>query len=147
MALKDKYLTISEFAKELGVTRQTVSRWIKGHKLSAEKIGREVLIKKRELSRFPRHKLSVMFAKEMDVQFIKFIRSHYGYSEDDKIEPIGDDFVVTKSDGTCDVVQILEGSITVDIDESTRVGAIKITVKNVKREPYKQSSENKKGGK
>ena len=40
MALKDKYLTISEAAKELGVTRQSISRWIKEGRVTAEKIGR-----------------------------------------------------------------------------------------------------------
>ena len=46
VALKDKYWTVTQAAKEFGVTRQTVSRWIKDGKLSADKVGRTVLINK-----------------------------------------------------------------------------------------------------
>lgn len=58
MDLKDKYLTISEAAKELGVTRQTISRWIRDGKLEAEQVGREKLINKKSLERFLRKKFN-----------------------------------------------------------------------------------------
>ena len=51
VTLKDKYFAISETARELNVTRQTISRWIKQGRLSAERIGRETLITKREVQR------------------------------------------------------------------------------------------------
>ena len=46
MALKDEYFTISEAAKDIGVTRQTISRWIIERNIPAEKVGRVTLIKK-----------------------------------------------------------------------------------------------------
>jgi excisionase family DNA binding protein len=49
MPLKDQYMTISQAAKHLGVTRQTVSRWINAGDISAEKVGREKLIPKGEV--------------------------------------------------------------------------------------------------
>ena len=51
MAIKNKYLTVSEAARLLGVTRQTISRWMSDKKLRGEKIGREVLINKKTLSK------------------------------------------------------------------------------------------------
>jgi excisionase family DNA binding protein len=44
MALKDEYFTISQAAKELATTRQTVARWIESGNMPAEKVGREKLI-------------------------------------------------------------------------------------------------------
>ncbi len=46
MSLKDSYFTVTQAAKELGVTRKTISRWLVDGKLSAEKVGREKLIPK-----------------------------------------------------------------------------------------------------
>ncbi len=52
MAIKDEYFTISETAKELGVTRQTISRWVAKGKITTEKIGRERLIKKEDIEKY-----------------------------------------------------------------------------------------------
>ncbi len=52
MALKDTYFTISEAAKQLKVTRQTISRWVAKGNIPAEKIGREVLIKRGDLHKY-----------------------------------------------------------------------------------------------
>ncbi len=49
MALKDEYLTVSQVAKEFGVTRQTVSRWIANGYVDVERIGRVALIPKRDV--------------------------------------------------------------------------------------------------
>ncbi len=49
MPLMDSYFTVSQAAKELGVTRKTISRWLVDGKLSAERVGREKLIKKGEV--------------------------------------------------------------------------------------------------
>jgi excisionase family DNA binding protein len=49
MALKDKYLTITQAAERMLVSRQTISRWITEGKLSAEKVGREKLIPKHQI--------------------------------------------------------------------------------------------------
>lgn len=58
MAIKDRYFTISESAKALGVTRQTISRWIKEGKIPSEKVGRETLIKKKDLLKYHSSKLT-----------------------------------------------------------------------------------------
>jgi len=57
MAIKDRYWTISEAAKQFKVTRQTISRWIAEGKIPTEKVGREILIKKKDLSEFYRKRL------------------------------------------------------------------------------------------
>ena len=62
MALKDKYFTIHEAAKQFNVTRQTISRWIAGGKIPVEKVGRETLIKRKDLSEFYRKRLSEVAA-------------------------------------------------------------------------------------
>jgi len=58
MALKDNYFTISEAARELNVTRQTISRWVANGRLAGEKIGRETLISRKELFEYQRHQLT-----------------------------------------------------------------------------------------
>jgi len=58
MALKDDYITITEAAKQLKVTRQTISRWVAKGYVPGEKIGRETLIKKKDLQKYHRWKLS-----------------------------------------------------------------------------------------
>jgi excisionase family DNA binding protein len=49
MQITDYFLTISQTAKLLNVTRQTISRWVKVGQLNSQHIGREVLISKREI--------------------------------------------------------------------------------------------------
>jgi len=58
MALKDKYLTISQAATELNVTRQTISRWIAKKYVPAERIGRVALVKKEDLHKYHTWRLS-----------------------------------------------------------------------------------------
>jgi len=65
MAIKDKYFTISEAAREMNVTRQTISRWISQGKLVGEKIGRETLIKKKDLSEYQQQQLIGVAAEQI----------------------------------------------------------------------------------
>jgi excisionase family DNA binding protein len=58
MGIKDEYVTISEAARLLDVTRQTVSRWIKERKFNTQKVGREILIRKDELRKFQGQRVS-----------------------------------------------------------------------------------------
>ena len=58
MAIKDDYFTLSEAARELGVTRQTISRWISQGKLTGERVGRETLIKKEGLFEYERNRFT-----------------------------------------------------------------------------------------
>jgi|GEM_PF-4340502 len=62
MALKDSYLTISQAAENLKVTRQTVSRWIAEGKLSAEKVGREKLIPRQDVESFGMQRVAPIFS-------------------------------------------------------------------------------------
>ncbi|KPK23304.1 MAG: hypothetical protein AMJ70_03820 [Dehalococcoidia bacterium SG8_51_3] len=52
MTIKDQYSTITEAALYLGVTRQSISRWIREGKLVPEAIGRVKLIQNSNLHRF-----------------------------------------------------------------------------------------------
>lgn len=63
MALKDKYTTISEVTRELKVTRQTVSRWLRDGKIETEQVGREKLINRKSLERFLEKKVKEIVAK------------------------------------------------------------------------------------
>lgn len=65
MTLKDKYFTILEAAKEFSVTRQTISRWITEDKIPTEKVGREILIKKKDFYEYYRRRLSKAAAKSI----------------------------------------------------------------------------------
>ncbi len=64
MALKDEYFTISEAAKDIGVTRQTISRWIAELDIPVEKIGRVTLIKREDL-KYQRMRLSFAAANQV----------------------------------------------------------------------------------
>ena len=76
MALKDNYITITQAAKQLGVTRQTISRWIvKGYVLG-EKIGRETLIKKRDLQKYHRLKLSEAAADAILAMYLSEVEDY-----------------------------------------------------------------------
>lgn len=143
MALKDKYFTISEAAKELGITRQTVSRWIKDGKLRAETIGREKLIEKEQLSDIHILDNRGIFGKMINAKFIDFLKERY-YSEGDEIKVVGDDFIVTKSNGTQEIVSMGEHTLSFEFDDKKGIVQIKVIVKKVIRKPYKK---NRKGGK
>jgi excisionase family DNA binding protein len=93
MALKDEYFTIAEAAKEVGVTRQTISRWIKDNMLSAEKVGRAVLINKKELYEYNEKRLLEEKRISVEGQLIELIREMCDYADDIEIEFTGLDFV------------------------------------------------------
>lgn len=77
MGLKDTYFTISQAAKQMGVTRQTISRWIEEGKFPAEKIGREVLIKKDDLRKYHWDKLTEMAAENILAIYKAFLKGYY----------------------------------------------------------------------
>jgi excisionase family DNA binding protein len=85
MALKDKYCTISEAAEEVGVTRQTVSRWIKDGKLPVEKIGRETLIEKKVIHKYAEFQRKLPFIKWAAKEAMIALRKKYGYTGEDKM--------------------------------------------------------------
>ena len=94
MTLRDNYCTISEAAKELGVTRQTISRWIRQGKLSGEKIGREIIIRKSELRASQTQRISYVAADKildfLSEEITKYCREKGRITEDEYIRVIGD---------------------------------------------------------
>lgn len=69
MALKDHYLTISQTAELMRVTRQTVSRWVANGQVPTEKVGRETLIDKAALLQYRQASLAENVASQI-VQII-----------------------------------------------------------------------------
>ena len=112
MGLKDDYLTISEAASYIGVTRQTISRWLKKGKLEAEKVGRERVINKKDLVYVHRDERAWEIVNNKIVAgMANDIRKEYGYDKQDKIEMIFHDpsrgfftYIVTRKDGTLDKI-------------------------------------------
>jgi excisionase family DNA binding protein len=64
--LTDEYVTISQAAKAVNVTRQTISRWIRQGKIPAEKIGRETLLEKERLFLLYDEKMRDYFSESID---------------------------------------------------------------------------------
>lgn len=81
MALKDRYMTISEAAQTLETTRQTVSRWIVKGDIPIEKVGREILIDRNDLISLYDEKMYEMFYKVMQVWIRMVI---YDYLQENK---------------------------------------------------------------
>lgn len=115
MALKDSYFTISQAAKHLGVTRQTVSRWVAEGKLLTEKVGRETLIEKAELERYRVDQAILEGATRIIDGMIDFIREKYRYTDEDVVNFIKFDhrktfwFSVKKADSTSEIVAVTIG--------------------------------------
>ena len=118
MALKDEYLTISQAAEELGITRQTISRWVAKGEIQAERIGRETLIHKDELqsieSRFDENIRNYIIKR-----LISNVRKQFHYTREDKIEEIEPSkkflrLSVTRKNGTHEILRVSFIDITKD---------------------------------
>jgi len=130
MALKDVYYTISEAAKELNVSRQTLYRWIADNKIQVEKIGGVTLIEKPKVVEYGVKKFYESAYQVMDSRCIDQIRKQYGYSNEDKIvriEPEDDYLVylVTRKNGRQEKIKI--GDVEVAISVSREQGGVKVT--------------------
>jgi excisionase family DNA binding protein len=116
VALKDSYFTITQAARELGVTRQTISRWIELGKLTAEKVGRETLIAKQEFNKpeFKIQKMRTSVAKQFNKKLLASIKTECGYEDETdlaikEIRPIGKNkanyvLSIMKKDGTRQII-------------------------------------------
>ena len=142
MTLKKLYMTVSESAKEIGISRQTLSRWIAQGKIKTETVGREKLIAKEQLHKYVRY-----YKGENAKSFVRMMNNIIGdiikqqhYSKDDLIKPFGDDYIVTKVDGTMEKVILTGGTLSLDNDKKT----IKIELKDIIRKPYKKEGKKKK---
>ncbi len=104
MALKDKYVTITQAAKQLGVTRQTISRWIVKGRVPGEKIGRETLIKKKDLYKY--HIMKLTYAATDSIMELYTATVADVFREEGRMKPgfhvefpeSGDDNVIHLSD-------------------------------------------------
>jgi excisionase family DNA binding protein len=116
MALKDRYFSVSQAAKEIGVTRQAIHRWIASGKIPAEKVGRETLIAKKDLYKYYRWKLSETAADSIVSLWLGIAEDYCrekGYlTENTKV-----DFV---SDDRSDIVRELSDKERAEIQERFR---------------------------
>ena len=111
MPLREDYLTIAEASKFLGVTRQTVSRWIKEHKFSVEKIGRQMLLDTSDVVEFQTAILGstiLNLIKFLATQHIRYSDAYWGNDVTIKFKKIIDknvyQFTVLKADKTVDII-------------------------------------------
>jgi len=119
MRIADNYYTLSQVADELGVTRQTVSRWIKSKKMPAEKIGREILIEKRivdeERVEHWSNLVRAIMSWHFDADNYRQIREYCHFSDEDKLEihgnPEDKTFLATLKDGTKKKVEVINARI------------------------------------
>jgi excisionase family DNA binding protein len=113
MALKDKYFTISEAAREMDVTRQTISRWIAEGKFLGEKIGRETLIKKDDVYEYQGQRVAASVHNWIVKRVLEWVKAQYHLQEQDEVQlnNIGEDgvlrFNVTTHNGVKDMVNVL----------------------------------------
>lgn len=144
MALKDSYFTISEAAKEIGVARQTISRWITEGKLNAEKVGREMLIEKNELYRHEDERYGKLIYNLLVRLLTNYVREEYNYAKEDTVELIkaGRAFIfsVTRRDGTREKVTVDFDGMSWNEDKQRYF----VEVKKIKKEAYRGSGRMKK---
>ncbi len=76
MALKDEYLTVSQAAEELEVTRQTISRWIAKKFIPVERVGRVALLKKEDLRKYHWLKLAGVTADSILVLYLQIAEDY-----------------------------------------------------------------------
>ena len=153
MVIKDLYFTVSEAAEELGVTRQTIYRWIADNNISTEKIGGVVLIEKSSVKEYGRRKSFESFRNTMDSSLIDTIRKELRYHNRDKIEktePTNDEFaafIATKSNGRQERIGI--GGIEVIVSTHAKQNSMKMSMKlkNTCKVEYKLSQGKEKGDK
>jgi excisionase family DNA binding protein len=80
MALKDEYVTITEAARLLDVTRQTISRWVSEGKLNIQRVGREALINKGDIRKFEGQRVSSSYGEAV-IKLILGIYTDYCWAK------------------------------------------------------------------
>jgi excisionase family DNA binding protein len=143
MSLKDEYFTVSQAAKELEVTGQTILRWVKSKKLPAERVGRESLIPKSAVME-RKLKDSELLLDDIVSWFLaanncKLVRDQLGYKVDDRIMVNGADsytFLVTRKDGSREISEI--GPVSLSYNPDTHDIEVKIALEGVKKYTYKE---------
>jgi excisionase family DNA binding protein len=152
MALKDKYITVTEAAEMAGVTRQTISRWIVEGHLIAEKIGRHVVINKKNFGDYLRRQDAYRMAAQIIRGLAGRIQHEYNYTKEDKINFLKLDsakdifhFSVVRKDGTHEEVSVsvsrpqkLEGVQSTDKEKAFLLIGYMIPIKKMERRQSKR---------
>lgn len=136
MPLKDIYYTISEAAKELNVSRQTIYRWITDNKIEVEKIGGVTLIEKPKVTEYAGKRFQEFALESMDNMFISRIKEEYGYSQGDEVvrTETEDDylvFLVTRENGTREKIKIGSVEVTISVGRKQEEPETSIDFKEV----------------
>lgn len=141
MALKDNYFTVTEAAERVGVTRQTVYRWIRQREFPIEQIGKEILIEKKPFQKYFFDKMREESAS-LIIDTIKiFTQAEYEYGWRDKFELIDVkknnifQFRVTKKDGMEETVNV---KAVVEMDKKRKHPRILFSIKKVWKEESKE---------
>jgi excisionase family DNA binding protein len=112
MPLREDYFTIAEASKFLGVTRQTVSRWIKGGRFNIEKVGRQILIDEHDVLELQGNILGSLIIRTIKYLNIYLINVCGEYEDDAviKFKKVVDNnvfqFTVLKADKSVDTINI-----------------------------------------
>jgi len=152
MVIKDLYFTITEAAKELNVSRQTIYRWITDGKISTEKVGGIVFIEKNTIRDYARKKSYEAFSQMMDMQLEDTVRRKLGCNSEDKIKEIKADknyvstYIITHNNGTSEKVNIKDIEVIMGLNKEEGLRVRDFVLKGVKRTPYKPPKGKKKGG-
>jgi len=106
--VKDDYITVSQAAEHLGVSRQTISRWIADGKFPAEKMGRQKLIATKHIDSFK------LFLGQNYTEILIMGVDHFVGYECKNIDIVGDIVsgpicyaTVTSIDGKTEFIEIL----------------------------------------
>lgn len=147
MALKDRYFTVSEAAKKLEVSRQTVYRWIEDNEIPTESVGGVTLIKKKTLNKYMRKKELEAMKRYYDNLYIEQIRKELKYSDKDMIEEVNTEdgyavYHVVRQDGKQEMVKVggVEFTMSASRDEP-EPQVVSFKLKDVKREEIEEPKE------
>jgi len=150
MALSDKYYTATEAANELGVTRQTVHRWVKDGTLEAEKVGGNILIEQEEVLRFQQDRMKRLYFESFNWYQARNgfsgIKQILGFADEDKIELLGDptnpEYLVTFGSGEKAILTI--NHLGMDFNKKTGKFQSSMSPKDVTISDFKESKKHSK---
>lgn len=138
--LRDSYFTVYQASQELNVTRQTISRWIAQGRLTAEQVGRERLIPKKDVYRRQRERTS-----DSLVQFlVDHLRQSEGYVETEPATTTEGEivFVGVKENGTRERIVVPLAALTLvreEGQEGRRISHIQISAEVTEIIPRERS--------
>lgn len=153
MVIKDLYFTISEAAKELGVSRQTIYRWINDKKIPTEKIGGIVLIEKIKIQERKTQSERESFTQLVGNYMTEEFKKQFLTKDTDDIEVLPDEegflvFKITNKDGTQKKISIGGALVKVYIGRDENAPFIRgVELSDIKDEPLKRPKVRKRKGK